>query len=440
MPTASDPIVLPRDANAGGTQPPAVVGGAQAPAIVGRVRAALALSLLLGLQPITTDVYLPALPMLTRVLGAPVAAAQLTMSALILAFGIAQLVWGPVADRIGRRPVLLVGLALYTAASVVCALAPSIELLVAARAVQGVALATAVVCARATLRDLYEPAEGAAVMARAMTGLGVLALAGPLVGGLMADATGWRGPLALVAAVGAAVWLFVALRLPETIRVRNPHATDVRPLLRTWGAMLRHRVFMAWALLVAAAYGGLFTVLAASSFTYIDVLGLTPAAYGLAMALGSLVYIAGTLLCKRWIARHGMVGTVRRAACFTLVGGVSIALLAVAGVQTWWAVLLPQCLFVFGHGMHQPCGQAGVVGPFPHAAGAAAALAGAMLALVAFGVGSWLGTALDGSTRALGYGLGLWSLATCAAAWVLVPRAVRVGDAVAVAARAEAGD
>jgi MFS transporter, DHA1 family, multidrug resistance protein len=103
-------------------------------------------------------------------------------------------------------------------------------------------------------------------------------------------------------------------------------------------------------------------------------------------------------------------------------------------------VLLPQCLFVFGHGMHQPCGQAGVVGPFPHAAGAAAALAGAMLALVAFGVGSWLGTALDGSTRALGYGLGLWSLATCAAAWVLVPRAVRVGDAVAVAARAEAGD
>ena len=173
---------------------------------------------------------------------------------------------------------------------------------------------------------------------------------------------------------------------------------------------------------MACTYGGLFTVLAASSFVYIDVLGLTPAGYGMAMAAGSLTYLVATLFCRRWIARHGMAAAVRRGGWFTLAGGIAAAGLALAGVQAVWAVLLPQCLYLFGHGMHQPCGQAGVVAPFPHAAGTASALAGFLLAVVAFGIGLWLGTALDGSTRPLAYGLAFWSLATCAVAWTLVQR------------------
>jgi DHA1 family bicyclomycin/chloramphenicol resistance-like MFS transporter len=102
-----------------------------------------------------------------------------------------------------------------------------------------------------------------------------------------------------------------------------------------------------------------------------------------------------------------------------------MVLLAAAGVHNTWAVLLPQCLFVFGHGIHQPCGQAGVVGPFPRAAGAASALAGLLLALVAFGVGRWLGVALDGSVRPLAYGLAFWAVLTAAIAWTLVQRATR---------------
>ena len=465
------------------------VSRAAAPArpAVSVLLAATALALLLGLQPVTTDVYLPALPALTRELGASMSAAQLTMSALILAFGVAQLVWGPVADRIGRRPVLLAGLALYTAASiggalapsigllivwralqgaclaaaVVCAramvrdlyepaqgaqvmalglsglalytaaslgamLAPGIGLLIVWRALQGACLAAAVVCARAMVRDLYEPAQGAQVMAIGLSGLGLIAVAGPVVGGLAASFGGWRAALAVVAAAGAATLVFVAGWLPETAPRKNPQATRIGPLLRTWSRIARHPTFVAWTLLITCTYGGLFTLLAGSSFIYIEVLGLSPGGYGLALATGSVSYLIGTLVCRRWIVRHGLVGAVWRGGFFTLAGGVSMLALALAGVHAVWAVLLPQCLFAFGHGLHQPCGQAGSVGPFPQTAGAAAALAGFALALPAFFVGRWLGGALDGSVLPLAQGMAFWSVLTAGTAWTLVQRAGRV--------------
>ena len=397
--------------------------------LISHRRAAVALALLLGLQSVTTDIYLPALPTLTRDLSARMDQAQLTLSAMILAFGLAQMVWGPVADRFGRRPVLLAGLFLYTVASVGCLLAGSIETLVVWRVLQGAAMASPVVCARAVLRDLYEPVQGAQIMAWALSGLGVIAILGPLAGGAAAYLWGWRGALALVAVAGALTLVFVAAKLPETLpetlRQHNPQATQLLPLARNWWGIVRHPVFLAWGLLVACTYGGLFTLLAGSSFVYIDVLGLSPAAYGAAMATGSLSYVAGTFLCRRWITRHGMGGTVVRGAFFTLAAGALGAGLAWAGVQQVWAVLLPQCLFIFGHGLHQPCGQAGVVSPFPASAGAASALAGLLLALVAFGIGLWLGQALDGSTRPLMMGLAFWSAATSLVAWTLVRRALR---------------
>ena len=123
----------------------------------------LFLSLLLGLQPITTDLYLPALPALTEGFGATLPQAQLTLTALLLAFGLSQLVWGPISDRYGRRPVLLWGLGAYVLASVVSTLAPTMELLIAARVLQGAAMGAGVMCARAIVRDLYKPVDGARI-------------------------------------------------------------------------------------------------------------------------------------------------------------------------------------------------------------------------------------------------------------------------------------
>lgn len=401
------------------TQAPAAAPGSAAPLVSHRL-AAFALALLLGLQPVTTDVYLPALPMLARDLAAPMSAAQLTMSALILAFGVAQMFWGPVADRVGRRPVLITGLLLYTAASIGSMLAGGIGWLVLWRVLQGATMAAAVVCARAIVRDLYEPLEGARVMSLALSGLGVIAIAGPALGGVVAALGGWRAALAVVAAFGALTLAFIAWRLPETLLHKNPDATRAGPLLAQWGSIARHPTFIAWTLLVSATYGGLFTILAGSSFTYIDVLGLSPGWYGLAMASGSLSYLAGTFVCRRWIVRHGIRGAVARGGGFTLAGGVLVVTLALAGVHSVWAIVLPQWLFAFGHGIHQPCGQAAVVGPFPQHAGAASALAGFILAATAVAIGAWLGVAMDGTVLPPVHTIGFMAVATALVAWTLV--------------------
>lgn len=384
--------------------------------------AAIFIALLLGLQPLTTDLYLPALPALTRQLAAPMHLAQMTMAALMLSFGIAQLVWGPLADRFGRRPVLLTGLSLYLLASVAGVLAPNIETLIAARVTQGAAMAAAVVCARAMVRDLYEPNEGAHVMSRGLSGLALIAIASPPLGGLVAHWFGWRGTLAVVTLVSALALQLVWRHLPETLARSNPQAIRLSALALQWWRILCHPTFFAWTALIAASYGGIFTLLSASSFVYIEVLGLDPGVFGAVLGSGSVSYLIGTIVCRRWLLRLGMAGAVARGALFTLIGGAAMVVVALSNTASLWTILLPQWLYSFGHGLHQPCGQAGAVAPFPKAAGAAAALAGFVLALVAFLVGRWLGVALDGTVRPMALCLGFWALVTSGIAWTLVQR------------------
>ena len=382
----------------------------------------LTLALLLGIQPVTTDLYLPALPALTSGFGAPVAQAQLTLTALLLAFGCAQLLLGPLSDRFGRRPLLLWGLAAYVLAAVGAALAPSMALLIVWRTLQGAAMGAAVMAARAIVRDLYQPAEGARVMSRALTGLGVIACLCAPIGGLVSDLAGWRSAMLVPALFGAATLGLIALRFDESLAHRNPEALQVATLLRTWTTVLRHPTFLAFCALTTASYALLFTFLAASSFVFIQVLGLTKTQYGLVMLWNSLAYIAGTFVCRHWLARHGVRGSVARGAVLTLVGGAAMAGLAMAGIHSIIAIVGPLTLIMLGHGVHQPCGQSGAVGPFPQAAGAASALNGFVMMLAAFGVGGWLGTQLDGTVLPLAYGMGFWSFCVPLVAWTLVQK------------------
>ncbi len=382
----------------------------------------LVLTLLLGIQPITTDLYLPALPGIARELGAPMAGAQLTLSALILAFGFGQLACGPLADRYGRRPVLLWGLGLYTVASLGSAFSPSIEWLIALRALQGVAMAAAVTCGRSIIRDLYQPTEGAAVMSRAMTGLGVIAFASPTLGGFIAAAFGWQHALAVLAVFGVIALAVIAWRFEESLPAKDPRATRLGPWLANLRAVVGHPTFRAFTLLASATYGGLFTMLAASSFVFIDLLGTSRQAYGLTISSFSLAYICGTLLCRRLLARHGLRGAVSIGAWFSLAGGLSMALLSLAGVASPWAIIVPQWVYMIGHGINQPCAQAGAVGPFPDKAGVAAALSGFAMMVVAFAVGVVLGETLGRSALPLTLGVGLGGVVVALTAWTLVRR------------------
>ena len=380
----------------------------------------LVLAMLLGIQPVTTDLYLPALPALTGSFAAPMSEAQLTLSSLLLAFGVSQLVWGPLSDQFGRRPILLIGLAAYLVAAIGSALAPNMAQLIVWRTLQGAAMGAVVMCARALVRDLYQPQDGARVMSKGLSGLGVLACISAPVGGLLAQHYGWRAALTAVAVFGALALALVVLRFKETLTHKNPQALQPATLLNTWRSILGNPAFLAYSALSAASYGGLFTFLASSSFVFITRLGLSKTQFGMTMLFTSMSYIAGTFLCRRLLLHFSVPKTTAISACISLTAGTLMGGLAWAGVANVWSILLPMGLFMVGHGIHQPCGQSGAIGPFPKSAGAASAMNGFFMMVVAFGIGSWLGVRMDGTVLPLTNGLWFWSAMIALSAWVLV--------------------
>ncbi|MBV7461137.1 MULTISPECIES: multidrug effflux MFS transporter [unclassified Acidovorax] len=402
--------------------PSTAAAGAAPPASINPGMAILVLAMLLSIQPVTTDLYLPALPALTRSLGAQMAAAQLTLSGLLLAFGCSQMVWGPLSDRFGRRPILLAGLGIYTVASLGSAFAPTMTLLIVWRIAQGAAMGAVVMCARAIVRDLYTPLDGARAMSKALTGLGIVACICAPLGGVLSEWLGWRAALMALTVYAVATLALVALRLPETLAHRNPKALQPRALVGTWMHVLRSPTFWAFSLQTTATYGGLFTFLAASSFVFIDVLGLTRTQFGWTMASACVAYLAGTFLCRRLLVRQGLLRTVAIAGALSASGGTLMAAVAFMGWHQPWALLLPFYLFMLGHGIHQPCGQSGAVGPFPKAAGVASALNGFMMMLAAFGIGGWLGMRLDGTVWPLVNGIWFWSVVLALISWTLVQK------------------
>jgi DHA1 family bicyclomycin/chloramphenicol resistance-like MFS transporter len=382
----------------------------------------LLLSLLLGIQPVTTDLYLPALPVLTAGFGAPMAQAQLTLTALLLAFGLSQLVWGPLSDRFGRRPILLVGLSAYVLASVAGTLAPSMGWLIVWRTVQGAAMGAAVMCARAIVRDLYDPLQGARMMSKGLSGLGVIACLSAPLGGLLTDWLNWRFALLALGVFAAATLAVVVLRFEESVQHKNPQSLQWTTLLATWRGIVSHPTFWAFSALSATSYSGLFTFLAASSFVFTGVLGLSKTQYGLVMFINSAAYISGTFICRHWLPRFGVRRAVAMAGALSITGGTLMAVLSLLGVISVWAIMLPQLLFMVGHGVHQPCSQSGAVGPFPKAAGAASALNGFLMMLSAFAMGQWLGGHMDGTVLPMTLGVWFWSALIALTAWTLVQR------------------
>ncbi len=386
----------------------------------------LILALLLGLQPVTTDLYLPALPAITQGFGAGMGQAQLTLTALLLAFGLSQLVWGPLSDRFGRRPILLWGMGAYTLASVACAFAPDMAWLIAGRTLQGIAMGAGVMAARAVVRDLFQPSQGATVMSQGLTGLGIIACACAPLGGMLTDWLGWRIALLMLAVFGAATLALLYWRFEETLARPDPHALSARPLIQANLDILRNPVFLTWCALSAGSYLGLFTFLASSSFVFVTFMGYSKTAYGFLMLSMSLSYILGTFWCRWMLRRTSVHRTVGTAAVLTITGGISMAALAYAGQgQDWygaWAVMGPMYIFMVGHGVHQPCGQSGAVAPFPNRAGTASALNGFLMMLGAFFMGGWLGTHMDSPVFALAHGLLLCAVFITFVAWTGVQR------------------
>ena len=373
------------------------------------------LPLLLAAQPMATDSYLPALPEIARVLGS----ASTSLTVFALAFGCAQLLCGPLADRWGRRPVLLAGLAGYALAALGSALADSMVSLTAWRAGQGAAMAAILVCSRATVRDLYPPHEGPQVMARGLLGLGLMALVAPVLGAWVVQGAGWRWVMVMMASYALLLWLLCWRRFEET---RQPVVAAGAPQHGATRAVFASPAFRAWTSLAAATYAGVFCFLLLSPMVYIGYLGLTPSLYAWVPAGSSLVYIIGTVACRRMLHRFGPVRSVQGAALLSLAGASIQALGCWLAPASAWPLIAGHAIYMLGHGVHNPCGQAGAVSELPALAGRAVSWSGFAMMIVAFSLGQTAAHFMDANRDAWPMVLPMvavaMALATIAFAWL----------------------
>jgi len=376
----------------------------------------------LMLQPLSTDFYLASLPGLTQTFSASVETVQLTLSVFVIGFGVLQLFAGPLSDRLGRLPVTVAGIAVYVVASIACALAPSIELLIAARLLQALGCCTVVVVARAIVRDVFDPLAGAKVMAQASTLLAIGPLFGPILGSFLEVRFGFRATFVVLALFAGALLVATLASLTETNPRPDATATRPRALLDNYARVLRSPEFLSYTLVGAASYAGLFAFISGSSFVLIRVLGVPTAYFGFGFAFCVIGYLIGTIVCRRLLARRGIVRTLKVSACLSAAGGMAMALLAVAGVQHWAAVLLPQFVYMLAHGVNFPCAQAGAVAPFPRQAGAAAGLLGFLTMALAALVGGWIGASYNGTVFPLAFTIAVSGLVVFATVWGWVVR------------------
>jgi len=251
------------------------------------------------------DMYLPGLPALTRNLGASASTGQLTLTGAMLGIAAGQLFTGPVSDALGRRRPLLVGLTGYVVASLACAVAPSIWILITVRLVQGMLGGAGVVIARAIVRDLFSGAEAARVFALLMAVMGVAPVFAPLIGGQILAITSWRGIFVVLAGIGVPLLLATVFWLPETLAPARRHGGGLGATVRTFGRLLKDRSFMPAAMSFSLAAAAMFAYIAGAAFVLEDVYGISAQTFSLVFAANSAGLVAFSQLGGRLVGRYG---------------------------------------------------------------------------------------------------------------------------------------
>jgi DHA1 family bicyclomycin/chloramphenicol resistance-like MFS transporter len=388
------------------------------------------LTALVALGPLSTDLYLPSLPGMARSFGADVAELQLTLSLFLIGFAVAQLAYGPLSDRFGRRPVMLGGLVLYVVASAACGLAPTVKALALARFAQALGACAGPVLARTVVRDIHGREGAARILAYMSAAMALAPALAPILGGFLETWFGWRSAFALLVAYGGLGIAGILAMLPETNPAPDPAAIHPVRMAITYLTLLRHRAFLGFTVCCALAYSGLFAFISGSSFVLVDMVGLTPAQYGFCFAAAVIGYMGGTLTAGRLTRRVGIERLVLLGGGVVALGGSALGLLAWSGVTSsglWGvaAIVGPMMVYMAGAGLVLPNSMAGAIGPFPRAAGAASALLGFVQMTVAAGVGIAVGHLHDGTARPMAFAIALVGLLVPLAYLLLIGRESR---------------
>ncbi|MBV2353966.1 multidrug effflux MFS transporter [Streptomyces sp. J2-1] len=349
-----------------------------------RWKLVLLLGALVAIGPLTTDMYLPALPAISDQLHAGAAAVQLTLTATLAGLALGQLLVGPLSDAVGRRLPLLVGVAVHIVASALCSVAPNLALLDVLRVVQGLGAATSTVITMAIVRDLYDGSAAATLLSRLMLVLGVAPILAPTIGGAVLAGTSWRGIFLLMALLSLVIILITARALPETLPVERRRSGGVRNSMRDYGQLLHDRVFIGLILLAGLAMSTIFAFVSGSPFVFQDHFGLSEQQFALVFGSGSIWVIVATQLNVRLLRRWSPMRVLVTAVIAATAAGVLLLALSAADIGGMTGVLLPLWLALFATGFAMPNAPALALSRHGHFAGTAAALLGA----VQFGIGA----------------------------------------------------
>ncbi len=371
------------------------------------------------------NMVLPVLPEMARDLNASPAAIQLVLTVFLFATGAAALVVGPLADRYGRRPVLLVTSVIYLAATTLAWFAPNLEILLLARLLQA-STAASMSISRAIIRDLFDRSKAASMIGYMTMAMTVMPMVSPTIGGVLGEAYGWRSIFLLLDVIALGVLLLIWFQVGET---HKPVKVSVSAQARDYAALLREPVFWGYITCAAAASGAYFAFLGGAPFVGDRIIGMTPSVLGLHFAFVAIGYMAGNFISGRY---SQSVGIERMMVFGGLVGalGVAIALGLMSMFEPKAGYLFyPMMLVGVGNGMVLPNSTAGALSVRPDLAGSASGIAG----FVQIGAGAALatlsGTLISVENGAMPLYVIMFSTSVVGAlvAWFMYRRARRLG-------------
>jgi DHA1 family bicyclomycin/chloramphenicol resistance-like MFS transporter len=336
------------------------------------------LGALTAFAPLAIDMYLPALPTLERAFLATTAEIQRTLATFFLGFALGQALYGPVADRFGRKPPLYVGLVLFGLASMACALAQSVEALTALRFLQAIGACSGAVVARAMVRDLFEPTETARIYSALMLVMGVAPILAPLLGGYLLVWFGWQAIFWLLAALALVSLAAVALRLPETHDRKSAHSLSLRPVLARYAALLGDRHFVGYALSGGMNAAGMFAYIAGSPFVFIELHRVAPEHFGWIFGTNAAGLIFASQVNGRIVHRYGADRILRFGNLLQTIAALSLVVTTATGLGGLLGIAIPLFVYVGCVGLVSPNAIALAMAPQGAQAGSASALVGTL--------------------------------------------------------------
>ncbi|EHN8829022.1 MULTISPECIES: Bcr/CflA family multidrug efflux MFS transporter [Enterobacter] len=371
------------------------------------------LGLLAMLMPLSIDMYLPALPVISAQFGVPAGSAQMTLSTYILGFALGQLLYGPMADSLGRKPVILGGTLVFAAAAVACALAQSIDQLIIMRFLHGLAAAAASVVINALMRDIYPKEEFSRMMSFVMLVTTIAPLVAPMAGGAVLVWFSWHAIfwiLALAALLASAMIFFF---IDETLPVERRQKFHIRTTIGNFASLFRHKRVLSYMLASGFSFAGMFSFLSAGPFVYIELNHVSPQHFGYYFALNIVFLFVLTIINSRFVRRVGALNMFRAGLWIQFVMAVWLVVSAFLGVG-FWALVIGVAAFVGCVSMISSNAMAVILDEFPHMAGTASSLAGTFR----FGIGAIVGALLSMATFTTAWPM-LWAMAFCATSSVL---------------------